>query len=1234
MGRRAILLPGLCVVLVSASTIGAEEEPARGVDIGAMAHVISTDPARRNGARAGRLEEFHADDIFPDPELPIARDGTWLVHRSPDGRGGIGLQWAERRSLVDIGLQLASASDRPDLKSVAVEYWSSAGREDSWGEIGQTPWQGVWQPLPGTLQAEPARWVYRIAREKVPEFRTGPGVLKVRWIFPKGTGAIRISRLMAWSTSRWTRSSFRLESDSRLAAGPAAVSLYNGEFVDAAGSASLYHKAWNTASPLICQVAHSVPQPSKADRTLLRVEMNHDGFSVAVDDVLSSGVVYVPHAGVLVTRVDTRLDLASYRARIAAETTVLQRVRRLPDQSLEASMQALARPAQNEGPTMLSLACDNTKFVVERGGSVALRDNWVLGKDGLPGDREPRIVVTTGHGSPRFELSRLDFGQVGINTTVRPPGSAAALPLKIGKTTYSRGLGLHASAVLHVNLDGMYERFESDFGVLPATPGGTVSLQVDVDGVSRFQSGTVRAGEAPRPISIPVSGAKRLTLRLTDAGDGISNDAASFGDARLIRRQSPPMGRIEYLGDLYAAENRAAATRSRHLQGKWLPVVINTENAGPLTYQQRTLVAPFDAAGSPMAVVGTARALGVVEYSVENTTHDAVPADLQIRFAASPRLNASSSPTGAARGITQALQFVRNGTMGLVTLRPTLLVGVDLGGIAPLEAEFSGGALRLRGSLPPRAVGRCRVLIPAWDARPDELQQAATVPDLSVKATDYWNAILASAMQVQLPEPLVEHVFRATQVHCLMAARNDDGGKRVEPWCAAAAYGPLDTESQPVILGMDLVGHREFTRQSLEYFLHNYNADGLLVRGYTLIGTGQSLWTLAEHYRLNPDRAWLERTASKLRQACNWIERQLEKTRRLDPSGQKLPEYGLMPPGFLADWNRYAYYMYANGQYHAGLRAAAELIAVVDPVAGAHYRQVADGYRDDILRAYRWNQARMPVVPLGNGTWVPPTVSSLDCFGLTRDFYSGVSAIGHDVEAGGNHLIPLGVIEPGSREADWIVDNLEDRWFLIDGIFGEYPATENQRDWFNRGGFAKLQPHYARTGDIHALRDDVKPFVRTYFNTFPVLLNRENLAYWEHMNHGGAWNKTHESAWFLEMTRTMLLTERGDELWLAPFVTDGWLRDGMVVSVAGAPTRFGQAGYAIRSSAARGIITATVDSPMRMPPGAIVLRLRHPEGRPMKRVTVDGRRYAAFDPASQTIRVAPSARPLHIVAYY
>jgi hypothetical protein len=306
----------------------------------------------------------------------------------------------------------------------------------------------------------------------------------------------------------------------------------------------------------------------------------------------------------------------------------------------------------------------------------------------------------------------------------------------------------------------------------------------------------------------------------------------------------------------------------------------------------------------------------------------------------------------------------------------------------------------------------------------------------------------------------------------------------------------------------------------------------------------------------------------------------------------------------------------------------------VRPQEAEALHRAAVEYRQHVLRAFHWQRAQMPVVSLRNGTWVSPAPSSLYCYGLTREFFGGVSATGHDVEVGSNHLISLGLLAPQSRESDAIVNYLEDRWFLIDGIFGAYPAGENEEDWFNRGGFAKLQPHYARTADLHALRDDVRPFIRTYFNTFPVLLNRENLTFWEHMNHGGAWNKTHESAWFLQMTRTMLLTERGDELWLAPFVTTNWLEQGMHVSATNAPTRFGNVSYVLRSAVADGYIDAVIQPPTRRPPGRIVLRVRHPDGQPMCSVTVDNQPHEDFDAAAQLVYIVPTDKPISVRIHY
>ncbi|MBN1490881.1 MAG: hypothetical protein JXA69_13265, partial [Phycisphaerae bacterium] len=132
----------------------------------------------------------------------------------------------------------------------------------------------------------------------------------------------------------------------------------------------------------------------------------------------------------------------------------------------------------------------------------------------------------------------------------------------------------------------------------------------------------------------------------------------------------------------------------------------------------------------------------------------------------------------------------------------------------------------------------------------------------------------------------------------------------------------------------------------------------------------------------------------------------------------------------------------------------------------------------------------------------------------------------------------------------------------------------------------------------------------------------------------GAWNKTHETGYFLVQTRFMLVLERGDELWLAPLVTNNWLKDGMRIEVVAAPTRFGPVSYRIKSAVGQGRIEATIEPPTRSVPRRIVLRLRHPEGKAVRAVTVNGEDYADFDARAETIRLEPGREVIRVRAEY
>ena len=787
---------GLCFCMLQAPATE-RTSSAADIDLGLFARVVSSDPVRSDGARAGRLEEFRVEDVFLTTELAPQPDGTYTVPNDRDTGGAIGLEWPERRVLQQ--LVLDSVAPRAVTVTPVLEYWSSSGREDAWGSIGQTPWQGRWESLPAQVELNNGRYVATISQDAIPEFRGAVGVLKIRWRFSADAGSMVVQRPQAFGSSTWRTDTLCIETETP---SDLTVHVYNGLLVDAIAGSRVLSQTVTTPrpgalgrdqQPTLCEQSRPYTDAFSAP------ERHRHGCRrrCAVSRTrVCPGRGFVRAPGGLAD------DLALYREQMADKKTILARVREMPDQSFDQALESLWRPVQNSGPTMLSLACDNAKFIVDREGMVRC-DRFSL---------RPRFPVTA------VDVIRLDFGALGIDTTVRPSPTATALPLRIADQTYAKGIGLHANAELAVFLDGKYAVFEAEVGVLPSDQsGGTVIFQVGVDGQRQYDSGIVRQGETPRIVRVDVSGAKQLTLHVTDAGDGILNDAANWAQARLVPVVGPGKDAPVFLSDLYAGQARPVVTRARTLEGRWLPIVVNTCQLGSVALRQRTWVAPCDDSNANWDGIGKTQAIGVAEFTVENTGD--VASDISFRLDPTLLLSSSDDKRVNARTVGQRV---------LWTADDQLLAVLDLAGAEPLEAHVDSAGVYVTGKLPAsKSASHFIVYIPAWRARLAEQSQFPSPQKLTERVTRYWQEMLGTAMQIEVPEPLLEDVYRATQVHCLMAARNEADGQRVAPWIASDAYGPLDTEAQPVILGMDLVGHGEFARRSLDFFISSYNADGL-----------------------------------------------------------------------------------------------------------------------------------------------------------------------------------------------------------------------------------------------------------------------------------------------------------------------------------------------------------------------------------------------------------------------
>ena len=109
----------------------------------------------------------------------------------------------------------------------------------------------------------------------------------------------------------------------------------------------------------------------------------------------------------------------------------------------------------------------------------------------------------------------------------------------------------------------------------------------------------------------------------------------------------------------------------------------------------------------------------------------------------------------------------------------------------------------------------------------------------------------------------------------------------------------------------------------------------------------------------------------------------------------------------------------------------------------------------------------------------------------------------------------------------------------------------------------------------------------------------------------------------------------GDSLFVGQAIPRAWLADGKQVRASGAPTHFGPVNLMFTREAAKGIIHVEVEFRSDRRPPTLLVRLRHPEEKPLQSVTVNGQKWAGFDAVREWVRIAaPQAARYDIRAHY
>ena len=109
---------------------------------------------------------------------------------------------------------------------------------------------------------------------------------------------------------------------------------------------------------------------------------------------------------------------------------------------------------------------------------------------------------------------------------------------------FERGVGTHAMSQIAIDLGGRGRTFSASVGVDDgATRLGSVNFEVYLDGQRVAHSGLMRRGIAPKSLSVDLSGARQMILRVDDNDDGNNSDHADWGDALIVMQTGalPPV---------------------------------------------------------------------------------------------------------------------------------------------------------------------------------------------------------------------------------------------------------------------------------------------------------------------------------------------------------------------------------------------------------------------------------------------------------------------------------------------------------------------------------------------------------------------------------------------------------------------------------------------------------------------------------------------------------------------
>jgi alpha-galactosidase len=244
-------------------------------------------------------------------------------------------------------------------------------------------------------------------------------------------------------------------------------------------------------------------------------------------------------------------------------------------------------------------------------------------------------------------IDKLDLSKVQLRPAPRPGrGQTTAPPMifRLGGVTYPHAVPLRSDADMTIDLGGGATRFVSMIGVDDGPPPppqradqppppppapGSVVFGVWVDGKKAFESDVMKRGDAPKLVSIDVTGAKTLVLAVIDANDGTAGDNADWAGAMIVGKpgaQAPQVAQPAPEPAPKIAPSRSAAPTINYPRitgatpGRPFLFRIPASGEGTLTFTARNLPAGLTLDAKTGLITGALQSPGRtdVQVSVNN----------------------------------------------------------------------------------------------------------------------------------------------------------------------------------------------------------------------------------------------------------------------------------------------------------------------------------------------------------------------------------------------------------------------------------------------------------------------------------------------------------------------------------------------------------------------------------------------------------------------------------------